>query len=48
LRGVSDLVSEERNSDVYGRPDLFEDSSRTIMRHLFDVLPMWIEAAVLP
>jgi adenosylhomocysteine nucleosidase len=48
LRGVSDLVSEERNSDVYGRPDLFEEGSRTIMRHLFDVLPMWIEAAVLP
>lgn len=48
LRGVSDLVGEESNSDTYGRPELFEEGSRTIMRHLFDVLPMWIDAAVLP
>jgi adenosylhomocysteine nucleosidase len=48
LRGVTDLVSEESNSGMYGRPELFEEGSRTIMRHLFDVLPMWIEAAVLP
>jgi adenosylhomocysteine nucleosidase len=48
LRGVSDLVSEESNSDTYGRPELFEESCRTIMRDLFDVLLMWIEAAVLP
>ncbi len=48
LRGVSDLVGEESNSETYGKPELFEDSSRTIMRHLFEVLPMWVEAAVLP
>jgi adenosylhomocysteine nucleosidase len=46
LRGVSDLVGEESNSETYGKPELFEDTSRTIMRHLFKVLPMWIEAAV--
>ena len=48
LRGVSDLVSEESNSETYGRPELFEDNSRTIMRNLFEVLPKWIDAAVLP
>ena len=31
----------------FWRPEVFEESSRTIMRHLFDVLPVWIEAAVL-
>jgi adenosylhomocysteine nucleosidase len=45
LRGVSDLVSEESNSEAYGQPELFADASRTIMRHLFDVLPLWLEAA---
>jgi len=48
LRGVSDLVGEESNSETYGRPELFEDRSRTIMQHLFEVLPMWVDAAVLP
>ena len=46
LRGVSDLVSEESASETYGRPEVFEEAAKTIMRHLFDVLPMWIEAAV--
>jgi adenosylhomocysteine nucleosidase len=46
LRGVSDLVSEENNSETYGKPELFAEASRTIMRHLFDVLPLWVEAAV--
>jgi adenosylhomocysteine nucleosidase len=48
LRGVSDLVSEESDSETYGSPDVFEESVRTIMRQLFDVLPRWIEAAVSP
>ena len=48
LRGVSDLVGEESSSEAYGRPEVFDDSARTIMRQLFDVLPMWIEAAALP
>jgi adenosylhomocysteine nucleosidase len=48
LRGVSDLVSEDSNSDTYGRPELFEEASRTIMRQLFEVLPMWIDVALLP
>jgi adenosylhomocysteine nucleosidase len=48
LRSVSDLVSEEINSETYGRPELFGDSARTIILHLFGVLPMWIEAAVRP
>jgi adenosylhomocysteine nucleosidase len=48
LRGVSDLVSEESDSETYGSPDVFEASARTIMRQLFDVLPEWIEAAVSP
>jgi adenosylhomocysteine nucleosidase len=46
LRGVSDLVGEESNSETYARPDLFEEGARTIMRNLFEVLPAWIEAAV--
>ena len=46
LRGVSDLVGEDAQSETYGKPELFETSSREIMRHLFDVLPLWIEAAV--
>jgi adenosylhomocysteine nucleosidase len=46
LRAVSDLVSEESGSETYGRPDVFAEACRTIMRRLFDVLPMWIEAAV--
>jgi hypothetical protein len=41
LRGVSDLVGEE-----YGRPEVFEEAAKTIMRHLFDVLPTWIEVSV--
>lgn len=48
LRGVTDLVSEESDSDTYGNLELFEERSRRIMRHLFDVLPMWIEAAIAP
>ena len=46
LRGVSDLVSEESDSDTYGRPEVFEEAATAIMRHLFEVLPRWIEAAV--
>jgi adenosylhomocysteine nucleosidase len=46
LRGVSDLVSEESDSEFYENPELFEAGSLRIMRHLFDVLPVWIEAAV--
>ena len=46
LRGVSDLVSEESDSDTYGRPDVFEERVRTIMSRLFDILPKWLEAAV--
>jgi adenosylhomocysteine nucleosidase len=46
LRGVSDLVSEGSDRETYGRPEVFEEHARAIMRHLFGVLPMWIEAAV--
>jgi adenosylhomocysteine nucleosidase len=46
LRAVSDLVGENSSSDTYGRPDVFEQGARTITRQLFDVLPMWIAAAV--
>jgi adenosylhomocysteine nucleosidase len=45
LRGVSDLVSDE-GSETYGRPELFEERCRTIMRQLFGVLPRWLDAAV--
>jgi len=48
LRGVSDLVGEKSDSDIYGRPDVFEDRATTIMRRLFDVLPKWLEVAVSP
>lgn len=48
LRGVSDLVSEESNSDTYGRPDLFEERVTAIMQRLFDVLPKWLESALSP
>ena len=48
LRTVSDLVSEESDSDAYGRPDVFEERVATIMRKLFDVLPKWLEAALSP
>jgi len=46
VRGVSDLVGEESNSDTYGRPDVFEERVTTIMRQLFDALPRWLEAAL--
>jgi len=45
LRGVSDLVGEESESDTYGRPDVFEERVAAIMQRLFDVLPKWLEAA---
>jgi adenosylhomocysteine nucleosidase len=48
LRGVSDLVGEDGHSETYGKPELFETRSRAIVRNLFDVLPLWIEAAVRP
>ena len=48
LRGVSDLVSEESDSDTYGRPDVFEERVTTIMWRLFDVLPKWLESALSP
>lgn len=46
LRGVSDLVGEETVSETYGKSEIFADSARTIMRNLFDVLPMWIDTAL--
>jgi adenosylhomocysteine nucleosidase len=46
LRGVSDLVSEESDSDTYGRPDVFEQRVTAILQRLFDVLPKWLEVAV--
>ena len=46
LRGVSDLVSETSDSEAYGRPDVFAADARTVMHHLFGVLPAWIDAAV--
>ena len=42
LRGVSDLVSEESDSDTYGRPDVFDERVTAIMQRLFDVLPKWL------
>ena len=48
LRGVSDLVSDESDSDTYGRPDVFEERVTAIMRRLFDVLPKWLESALSP
>jgi adenosylhomocysteine nucleosidase len=46
LRGVSDLVGEAADSETYGRPEVFEENTRTIMRQLFGVLPLWVDAAV--
>ena len=48
LRGVSDLVSEESDSDTYGRPNVFEERVTAIMQRLFDVLPKWLESALSP
>lgn len=46
LGTCGDLVSDEENSEMDGKPELFAEGSRTIMRRLFDVLPMWVGAAV--
>jgi adenosylhomocysteine nucleosidase len=46
LRTVSDLVGETSESDVYGRPDVFQERAHGIMRQLFDILPRWLEAAL--
>jgi adenosylhomocysteine nucleosidase len=42
LRGVSDLVGAD-GGEVYGKPELYAESTRKIMRRLVEALPEWIE-----
>ena len=46
LRTVSDVVEEHAESEVYGRPDVFGEAARHIIRELFTVLPQWLEPAL--
>jgi len=45
VRGVSDLVSADEG-EAYGRPDLFEVRTETIMARLVDTLPGWLAAGL--
>lgn len=42
LRGVSDLVSETRG-EAYGDPEVFKKNSESIMKSLFESLPLWLQ-----
>jgi adenosylhomocysteine nucleosidase len=42
LRGVSDVVGET-GDETYGNMAAFEAGARTVMRHLFEDLPFWLD-----
>jgi adenosylhomocysteine nucleosidase len=43
LRGVSDLVGGE-GGEAYGNIELFHERTKTVMRGLFEQLPIWLAA----
>lgn len=44
LRGVTDLVNA-RGGEAYGKIEVFQAASRSIMKRLFDSLPAWLALA---
>jgi adenosylhomocysteine nucleosidase len=42
LRGVTDLVGPA-GGEVYGNAGAFAERTATVMKRLFDVLPLWVE-----
>ncbi|RJP52858.1 MAG: hypothetical protein C4583_05955 [Anaerolineaceae bacterium] len=42
LRGVSDLVGAE-GGEAYGNIEIFHTRTKTVMKNLFDQLPMWLK-----
>ena len=45
LRGVSDLVSADGGGEAYGKIQVFEDGTRTVMSRLLGQLPAWLAIA---
>ncbi len=44
LRGVTDLVNA-RDGEAYGKIEVFQAASKSIMKRLFDTLPAWLALA---
>jgi len=42
LRGVSDLVDVQRESDTYGNFEVFVQRAEEVMNQLINDLPLWI------
>ena len=45
LRGVSDLVSASAGGEAYGKIQVFEEGTRTVMTRLLAQLPAWLAIA---
>ena len=43
LRGATDLVTSQKG-EAYGNFSLYEERTEVVMKQLFEVLPLWIQA----